>query len=103
MATLRKADMAGRVADKLGGPYSQGKAALNAVIDSVRDALAAGDRVVLAGFGAFEGRQTKERQILRIQGRQKRQRVTVAAHERVAFVVGSKLASAIRDRSPLTR
>ena len=49
MATLRKGDLAGKVAGKLGGPRSQGDAALNAVLDSVRESLASGDRVVLTG------------------------------------------------------
>ena len=39
MATLRKGDLAARVAEKLGGPRSWGDGALNAVLDSVREAL----------------------------------------------------------------
>ncbi len=91
--------MAGKVAGKLGGSHSHGKAALKAVLDSVREALAAGDRVVFTGFGAFEGRQVKEHKILGIRGRQKGQRVTVPAHKRVGFVAGSKLVGAIRGRT----
>ena len=98
LATLRKGDLAGRVAAKLGGPRSQGDAALNAVLDSVREALASGDRVVLTGFGAFESRQVKERQVRAIRGRQAGQRVTVPAHKRVGFTPGSDLASAVRGK-----
>ena len=98
MATLRKGILAGKVAGRLGGPHSQGKAALDAVLDSVREALTAGDRVTLPGFGAFEVREVKERKILGIQGRQKGQRITVPGHKRVGFVAGSKLISAIRGR-----
>ena len=98
MATLRKGDLAARVASKLGGPRSQGDSALNAVLDSVREALAAGDRVVLTGFGAFEARQVKERQVRAIRGRQAGQRVTVPAHKRVGFQAGSELASAVRGK-----
>ena len=98
MATLRKGDLAAKVAGKLGGPRSQGDAALNAVLDSVRECLAGGDRVVLTGFGAFESRQVKERQVKAIRGVNKGERVTVAAHKRVGFTPGSDLASAVRGR-----
>jgi len=68
------------------------------VLDSVRESLAAGDRVVLTGFGAFESRQVKERQVRAIRGRQAGQRVTVPAHKRVGFTPGSDLAAAVRGR-----
>ena len=42
MATLRKSDMSARVAAALGGSKAQGEAALNAVMDSIQEALAAG-------------------------------------------------------------
>ena len=51
MATLRKSDMAGRVATKLKGSKAQGEASLNAVLDSIQDALSSGDRGVLTGLG----------------------------------------------------
>jgi len=98
LATLRKGDLAGKVAGRLGGTQSQGKAALDAVLDSVREALAAGDRVTLTGFGAFVVREVKERKILGIRGDQKGQRVTIPAHKRVGFVPGSELTSAVRGR-----
>ena len=59
MATLRKSDLTARVATKLGGSRAQGEAALNAVLVSIQDALAKGDRVVLTGFGSFSIRQVK--------------------------------------------
>ena len=98
MATLRKGDLAAKVAGKLNGPRSWGDSALNAVLDSVREALAAGDRVVLTGFGSFEARQVKERQVRAIRGRQAGQRVTVPAHKRVGFTPGSDLAGAVSGK-----
>lgn len=98
MATLRKGDLAARVASQLKGPRSQGDAALNAVLDSIRQCLAAGDRVVLTGFGAFESRKVKERQVRAIRGAQAGQRVTVPAHNRVGFTAGSELAAAVRGK-----
>ena len=90
--------MAARVAAKLNAPRSLGDAALNAVLDSVREAVASGDRVVLTGFGAFEGRQVKARQVRAIKGRQQGQLVTVPAHRRVGFTAGSGLGNAVRGR-----
>lgn len=96
LATLRKGDLASRIAFHLGGPRSQGDAALNAVLDAVHEALAAGDRVVLTGFGAFEARQVKEREVRAIRGPQAGQRVKVPSHRRVGFTPGSYLAAAVR-------
>ncbi len=98
LADLRKGDLAARVAEKLGAPRSQGDAALNAVLDSVRDALAAGDRVVLTGFGTFESRSVKERQVRAIRGPNQGQRVTVPAHTRIGFTPGSELVAVSRGK-----
>jgi len=98
LATLRKGDLAAKVAAKLGSPRSQGDAALNAVLDSIRDALGSGDRVVLTGFGAFETRKVKEREVRAIRGAQAGQRVKVPAHQRVGFTPGSDLAVAVRGK-----
>ena len=91
MATLRKSDMADRVAAGLGGSRAQGEAALNAVLDSIQSALSGGDRVVLTGFGSFEVRDVRERRVRSIRGGQAGSLITVAAHKRVGFTAGSKL------------
>jgi DNA-binding protein HU-beta len=91
MASLRKSDMSARVAGKLGGSRSQGEAALNAVLDSVQEALLAGHRVVLTGFGSFEVRQVKSRRVRPIRGGQAGTLVTVPAHKRVGFTAGAEL------------
>ena len=92
MATLRKSDMSSRVAAKMGGSKSQGDAALNAVLDSVQEALSAGNRVVLTGFGSFEVRQVKARRVRPIRGGG--DLMTVAAHKRVGFTAGAELSKA---------
>ncbi len=94
MATLRKSDVTSRVATKLGGSRAQGEAALNAVLDSVREALSAGDRVVLTGFGAFEVRDVKARRVRPIRGGSAGSLITVAAHKRVGFTAGADLTKA---------
>ena len=88
MATLRKAEMTTRVATKLGGSRGQGLAALNAVLDSIQEAVADGDRVVLWGFGTFDVRQIRARRMRPIRGDHAGSLVTVPAHTRVGFKAG---------------
>jgi len=92
MATLRKSDMSSRVAARMGGSKSQGDAALNAVLDSIQEALASGNRVVLTGFGSFEVRQVKARRVRPIRG--SGGLMTVPAHKRVGFTAGAELSVA---------
>ena len=94
MATLRKSDMSARVAAKLGGSRAQGEAALNAVLDSIGDALSGDNRVVLTGFGSFEVRQVKSRRVRPIRGGQAGSLITVPAHKRVGFTAGAELSKA---------
>jgi DNA-binding protein HU-beta len=94
MATLRKSDLTARVASKLSGSRAQGEAALNAVLDSIQEALATGDRVVLTGFGSFEVRQVKARRVRPIRGGQAGSLITVPAHKRVGFTAGANLSAA---------
>ncbi len=94
MATLRKSDMAGRVAAKLQGSKAQGEASLNAVLDSIQDALSSGDRVVLKGFGSVEVRKVKARKVRPIRGGQAGNLITVPAHKRVGFTAGAELSKA---------
>ena len=91
MATLRKSDLTGRVATKLDGSRAQGEAALNAVLSSIQQALASGDRVVLTGFGSFSVRQVKARRVKPIRGGQAGTLITVPAHKRVGFTAGAEL------------
>lgn len=96
MATLRKSDLNERVATKLRTSKAQGEASLNAVLDSIQDALKRGDRVVLTGFGSFEVRQVKARKVRPIRGGQQGQLITVPAHNRVGFTAGAELTKAAR-------
>ena len=91
MATLRKSDLSSRVASKMGGSKAQGEAALKAVLDSVQEALASGDRVVITGFGSFEVRDVKARRVRPIRGGSAGNLITVPAHKRVGFTAGAEL------------
>ena len=94
MATLRKPDLGATVAGKLGSSGAQGEAALNAVLDSIQEALAGGNRVVLTGFGTFDVRNVKARMVRANWGRQAGNLIAVPAHKRVGFKAGTELARA---------
>ena len=90
--TLRKREMAERVAESMGCPRSQGEQALNAVLASIVEAIRAGDRVVLTGFGTFEVREVKARKVRPIRGANSGELIEVPAHNRVRFRAGETLA-----------
>ncbi|MBI4328871.1 MAG: HU family DNA-binding protein [Chloroflexi bacterium] len=96
MATIHKTDLAGTVAASLKTTRAQGREALNAVVASIQRALAGGNRVVLTGFGTFEVRQIRARQVRPIRGAKAGQRVTVPAHKRVGFTAGADVTSAVQ-------
>ena len=98
MATLRKSEMSSRVGKELGGTNSQGEAALNAVLKSIQEALAEGDRVVLTGFGSFELRDVKARKVRPIRGSKAGDLIEVPAHKRVGFSAGAELSKAAQGQ-----
>ncbi|MYE53963.1 MAG: hypothetical protein F4X34_02040, partial [Chloroflexi bacterium] len=60
-------------------------------------ALAAGDRVVLTGFGSFELRNVKARKVRPIRGSQAGDLIEVPAHKRVGFSAGAELSKAAQS------
>ncbi len=96
MATLRKRDLGATVTGKLGGSRAQGEAALNAVLDSIQEGLAGGDKVVITGFGSFDVRNIKARTVRAIRGAQAGNLIAVPAHKRVRFRAGTELARATK-------
>ncbi len=93
MVTLRKSEIAARVARNLRpqGSTAQGEIALNAVLESIQEALEEGHKVVLTGFGSFSIRDVKARRVKPIRGGQAEQLITIPAHKRVGFTAGSDL------------
>ena len=91
MATLRKNDIAGRVAKELNKSGADGEKALNAVLKVIREELADGHKVVLTGFGSFSIRDVKARKVKPIRGNNAGELITVPAHRRVGFTAGADL------------
>lgn len=59
---MNKAELVGKVAEKTGFSKKNSELVLDAILDTIEEALVAGDNVRLIGFGSFETRNRKARQ-----------------------------------------
>ena len=85
---MNKTDLIARIAEEIGGTKTESEAYLNSVIAQITQALAAGESVVLPGFGTFEVRARAART-----GRnpQTGETIQIAAAKVPAFKPGSLL------------
>jgi len=95
--TIRKGEMSRRVAEAMDCSNGEGEKALNAVLESVTNAMRAGDRIVLNGFGTFELAEVKARRVRPIRGASSGDLIKVPAHTRVRFRAGATLAQVARQ------
>ena len=58
---MNKTELIAAIAEKAGLSKKDAEKALNATLDTVSDALAAGDKVQLVGFGGFETKKREAR------------------------------------------
>ena len=58
---MNKTDLVNAVAETAGLSKKDSEKAINAVVDSIIDALKSGDKVQLIGFGSFEVKSRAER------------------------------------------
>ena len=88
---MTKQDLVNEVA-KIGITKKQAAAAIDAVIDAVKGALAEGDRVNLVGFGSFSVRQRAARE-----GRNPRtgKKLKIAAKKVPVFKPGKELKESV--------
>lgn len=90
---MNKADLVANVAKQTKLTKKDAEAAVNAVIESIEDALKEGDKVQLIGFGTFEVRSRKERQ-----GRNPRnpgEVIKIPASKAPVFKAGKSLKEAV--------
>lgn len=85
---MNKTDLVNAVAAKSGLSKKNSEAAINAFVASVEDALKAGEKVVLVGFGTFEVRERAERK-----GRnpQTKEEIVIPASKAPVFKAGKGL------------
>ncbi|MDQ0190152.1 HU family DNA-binding protein [Alicyclobacillus cycloheptanicus] len=90
---MNKMDLVNKVAEKTGLKKSQAEQAVNSVFSAIEEALSAGEKVQVIGFGTFETRKRSARS-----GRNPQTGETISIPESVvpAFKPGNKLKEVIR-------
>ncbi|NMA67267.1 MAG: HU family DNA-binding protein [Clostridiaceae bacterium] len=92
---MNKTDLINSISSKSGLNKKNSEAALNAFIESVEEALQAGDKVVLVGFGTFEVRKRAERK-----GRnpQTKEEIIIPASNAPVFKAGKGLKDKVNQK-----
>ena len=89
---MNKADLVAAVAEKAGISKKDSEKAVNAAFDAITEALVAGDKVQLVGFGAFE---TKERGARIGRNPKTKEEIQIPASRVPGFKAGKALKDAV--------
>ncbi|MGN0661404.1 MAG: HU family DNA-binding protein [Oscillospiraceae bacterium] len=89
---MTKAELVAKIAEKADLTKKDSEIALGAVVEAISEALAAGDKVQLTGFGTFEVRERKEREGINPATKQP---IKIAATKVPAFKPGKALKDAV--------
>jgi len=82
---MKKSDLIAKIAEKSGMTKKDAEKSLNAFIETVTEALAAGDKIALVGFGTFE---TKKRAARKGKNPRTGEQIKIAASKAPAFKAG---------------
>jgi DNA-binding protein HU-beta len=91
---MNKAELIGAVAEKAGITKKEADKVVAATIEAIKDALKAGDKVQLVGFGTFEVKARAERQGI---NPRTKEAITIAAAKVPGFKAGKALKDEIKD------
>ena len=89
---MTKTELIGVVAEKTEFTKKNAEIAVNAIISAITESLANGEKVSLVGFGTFEVRDTKEKQV---KNPQTGKMMTAPASKAPAFKAGQALKTAV--------
>lgn len=89
---MTKAELINAVAEKSELTKKDAEKALNAVVSSITDALADGDKVQIVGFGTFEVRERSAKEAINPRTKEK---IKVPAKKAPAFKAGKALKDAV--------
>ncbi|MBR5513404.1 MAG: HU family DNA-binding protein [Ruminococcus sp.] len=89
---MTKSELIAAVASKTDSTKKNAEAAVNAMVDAITEALVNGDKVSIVGFGTFEVRDRKEKQVINPQTKKK---MIAPASKAPAFKAGQALKSAV--------
>ncbi len=90
---MNKTELIEKIAKGAGLSKVDAKKALDATVAAVKDALVAGDKVQLVGFGTFAVKKQPARQGVNPATKQK---ITIAAKKVAKFKAGAELADAVK-------
>ena len=93
---MNKTELVAAVAEKTGMSKKDSEKAVNAAFDSITEALAAGEKVQLVGFGAFE---VKERNARVGRNPKTKETIEIPASRVASFKVGKALKDAVSKYS----
>jgi len=89
---MTKTELISVVAEKTDLKKKDADAAVNAVVAAITEALASGEKVSIVGFGTFEVRDRKEKQVINPQTKKK---MIAPASKAPAFKAGQALKTAV--------
>ena len=89
---MNKAELINAIAEEAGLSKVDAKKALEAVVKSVSDALVAGDKVSLVGFGTFSVSERAERSGI---NPATKETITISAKKVAKFKAGAELSASI--------
>ena len=92
---MTKAELVTMVAEKADITKTEAEKAISAVVDSITETLAKGEKIQLVGFGTFEVRERAAREGVNPQTKKK---IKIAASMVPAFKAGSALAEVVKYR-----
>ncbi|WP_338667429.1 HU family DNA-binding protein [Pseudodesulfovibrio methanolicus] len=58
---MTKAELVAKIAEKIGTSKAQAEASMNAILETIQEELAAGNKLTLTGFGTFSVSERKAR------------------------------------------
>ena len=89
---MTKTELISAVADQTGCTKKSADEAVNAIVSIITDTLAKGDKVSIVGFGTFEVRDRKEKQVI---NPQTKKMMIAPASKAPAFKAGQALKNAV--------
>ena len=92
---MTKTELISAVAERTGSTKKNAEIAVNAVFSTIQDELAKGERVSIVGFGTFEVRDRKEKQVI---NPQTHKMMTAPASKAPAFKAGQALKTAVNHK-----
>lgn len=89
---MNKTELVNAIAEKSGLSKSDAKKALDATTEAIAEALKAGDKIALVGFGTFSVSERPERQGI---NPATKEAITIAAKKVAKFKAGADLENAL--------